>query len=94
MGIEALLPQTRIKRLDVRIIRRGRRSRKDQLDLIPIRPLVQRDRGEFWTIIDSNFLWCRSPPGHAGQGLRYLDTPKMRPDPDVYTLTTKVIDYC
>ena len=56
MGIGALLPQTRIKRLDVRIIRRGRRSRKDQLDLIPIRPLVQRDRGEFWTIIDSNFF--------------------------------------
>ena len=57
MGIEASLPQTRIKRLDVRVIRRGNRSRKDQLDLIPIRPLVQSNGGKFWTIIYPNFLW-------------------------------------
>ena len=94
MGIKALLPQTRIKGLDVGVIRWGSRSRKDQLDFVPIGPLVQGNGCKFWTIIDSNFLRCRSLPGHAGQGLRYLDTPKMRPNPDVYTLTTKVIDYC
>ena len=42
MGIEASLPQTRIKQLDVRVIRRGNRSRKDQMELVLIRPLVQR----------------------------------------------------
>jgi hypothetical protein len=31
--------------------------------------------------------------GHVSQQLGHLDTPEMRADPDIYTLTTKVVDY-
>ena len=46
MGVEAFLPQARIEGLNMGVVRRGSRSGKDQLDIVPLGPLVQRYRSE------------------------------------------------
>ena len=83
MGIEALLPQAGIKRLDMGVVRRGGRPRKDELDVVPVGPLIQRHRGKFRSIIDANFVGRRSPAGQAGQEIGDLDAPEVGAHADV-----------